>query len=398
MKTVDIITSEMHMIHGANRVTEKLIYGQEWFKENGFFLRYVISQDGIIDCAKYDKSMLGSHLDSSSFQQKRRLIDAAKQLPVYKSYPVQKIILNKLIQSNEKAVAFYESIATKPDLIIYQDPFTAYIALKDGRISCPSILISHAADDPLEHLLMNRPAIKGTREEKHIRELYEYVFRHVSKVVTICRSSQMYMLETYGLDCPCIINGIEDVNQMTVEKLSAQDGKIHIIILASVQHRKGQDIAIKALSELSIAEQQQIILHVVGGGQGTADIIELAQRLNLSQSIILHGPVCDVQNVLASMDIFLLPSRADTVPIAIIEAMRTGLPIFATNVGEIPQMLSGCGELIQPTIQSVLQTYRSILGGQYNLTEMGVNARKKFLEEYNLPSMINKYCDVLKSI
>ena len=50
MKIIDIITSDMHQLHGANKVTEKLIMGQKYFKENGFYLRYVFSQDGIIEC------------------------------------------------------------------------------------------------------------------------------------------------------------------------------------------------------------------------------------------------------------------------------------------------------------------------------------------------------------
>ena len=67
MKIVDIITSDMHQLHGANKVTEKLILGREYFKENGFLLRYVISQDGIINCADYSESQLGLQLETAGY-------------------------------------------------------------------------------------------------------------------------------------------------------------------------------------------------------------------------------------------------------------------------------------------------------------------------------------------
>lgn len=398
MTTIDILTSEMHLIHGANRVTEKLILGRDIFEKNGFNLRFVISQDGFIDCTKYEKSLLGSQMELPSYKGKRKIIESLKKLSIYNTYPIQKSIFNKSIERNTKVIELYNTVNPKPDIIIFQDPFTAYIALKDRNISIPSILISHAADDPLEQLLMNRPAIKGTREELFVREIYKYVFEHVSKVVTICYRSQTYMHETYGLECPCILNGIEDVTFSVSEKKSEKDGKLHIIILASVQQRKGQDLAIKALAELKPAIRDKIMLHIVGGGQGFSEMNELTQKLNLMDCVEMHGPVLEVADVLSSMDVFLLPSRADTVPIAIIEAMRSGLPIFATRVGEIPQMLDGCGQLIEPTVNSVLSTYTSLLNGEYDLLTMGLNARAKYLEQYNLSSMINKYCGVLKSI
>jgi glycosyltransferase involved in cell wall biosynthesis len=395
MKIVDILTSEMHQIHGANRVTEKLIKGKDEFAQRGYNLRYVFSQDGTIDCHTYEKSVLGSTMGSSSYKGKRKIIDALKSLSIYKTYPVQKRILNRLIAQNSTVLDPFRKASPQPDLIIYQDPFTAYIALTEGKMEIPSILISHAADDPLEQLLMNRPVIKGTEEEKHIRELLDFVFHHVDKVVTICKGSQDYMKSTYGLDCPCIINGIEDIENHLSRKKSAVDGKIHIVILASVQYRKGQNIAISALSKLPRSEQAKITLHLAGGGQGIQEIENLVKTLNVGSSVDVMGPVLEVDKLLPTMDAFLLPSRADTVPIAILEAMRAELPVFASNVGEIPQMLDGCGVLIEANVESVLKMFEGLLNGRYDLQQMGMNARKKYLKEYNLPSMISKYCDVL---
>lgn len=114
--------------------------------------------------------------------------------------------------------------------------------------------------------------------------------------------------------------------------------------------------------------------------------------------MILYGAILDVEKYLPLMDVFMLPSRADTVPVAIIEAMRAGLPIFASNVGEIPDMIGGCGKLIEPTLESVRYLYMDLLKENYNLQELGNKSREKFLKEFQLSAMIDKYSIVLNKI
>lgn len=395
MKQVDIITSEMHQIHGANRVTEKLIIGREIFKTNGFCLRFLISQDGVMNCNEYEKSSLGFLSDTA--KAKAGIVSYLKKLPFYKSYFIQKILLENLISENKKVVDYYSHIEEKPDLIIFQDPYTAYVFLSEFGNGIPSIFISHAASDPLEQLLMNRPEIAGTKEENRIRELFQYVFSSVSKVVTISGRSQDYMLENYSMMCPCIINGIEDIVP-NHNKWSDKDHKLHIVILASVQYRKGQDIAIEALARLPLKKRERIMLHIVGNGQGYFDIKELVEKYRLNACVIMHGAISEVNHILCSMDVFLLPSRADTVPIAIIEAMRSELPIFASNVGEIPKMLEGCGYGFEANVDSVYKIYCDLLNNEFDLKIMGINSRKKYLSDYNLTSMISKYSIVLKKL
>lgn len=399
MKYVDIITSEMHQIHGANRVTEKLISGKHVFESRGFHLRNLLSQDGILDCQSYTESVLGSKEEERNYQKARSTIEQLKRLPFYKSYLIQKSIQNRAIQKNNKVLQLIDDLEDVADIVIFQDPFAAYKVLRKKKNEIKSsILISHAATDPLEQLLINRPALKETREEQYLRNLLKFVFLNVSAVVTICRSSQEYMKSTYGLNCPCIINGIEDVNARGIKKISEEDHKIHIAIVASVQFRKGQDLALQALSQLNEEKRDRFVLHLVGDGNGMDDIRKMIDDLKLQNNVVLHGLCRDVSKILYQMDIFMLPSRADTVPVAIIEALRAGLPTFATYVGEIPHMLDGCGEVFAPNTEEILKIYHGILDGRYDLAIMSQDSRKKYLREFNLDSMILKYCDVLDRI
>lgn len=398
MKIVDIITSDMHQLHGANKVTEKLVLGLDCFKAKGFLLRYVISQDGVINCANYSKSKLGIHLDTVNYRRKRILIEKLKRLPFYGTALIQKLILYKEIKSNSKVCKIIKNIEQKPDIIIYQDPFTAIYYLKRTNDTTKSIFISHADTDPFEQLFLGRPSLKGTKTEIKLRNSYKFLVEHVDSVVTICKSSQNYMRKIYGIESACIINGIEDIPSDDSRKYSSEDNKIHIAIVASVQYRKGQDLALDALAVLPVDYRKCVILHIFGGGNGLDRLRHQCNELDLNDSVRLYGPVLDVERHLPSMDVFLLPSRADTVPIAVIEAMRAGLPIFATKVGEVESMITGCGDLIEPTVESISELYQRLIRKEYDFYKLGCNSRKRFLEEFQLSSMINKYSDVIKNI
>ncbi len=396
MFTMDIITNDMHQLHGANKVTENLILGKDIFEMNGINLRYVISNDGIIDCSKYE-SKLGAHLDKRNYIAYRNNIEYLKKTSLYRSKIVHRTILERNYNANKKAAQYFASIPEKADLIFFQDPFTAIYFLKNNIYKGKSIFISHADTDPLEQLLINRPCIRGTIIEKRLRKNYEFLFRSVDKVVTICSSSQKYMKDIYGLDCPCIINGIEDYS-IKSRKFSEDDGKIHIAIVASVQYRKGQDIAVDAVGQLKDENKKSIMLHIIGDGSGMEMIKKKCDNLNINSYVVIHGAILNVRNILPKLDVFLLPSRADTVPISIIEAMRAGIPIFATGVGEIPNMIRGCGVIIDASVESVKCLFESLISNKYELDKLGENARYSFESQFRLDTMVKHYVSVIEKV
>ena len=398
MKTIDIITRDMHQLHGANRVTEKLIFGRELFLANGYDLRYVVSRDGILDCSQYTDSTLGVELGTNRYITKRRIIENLKKLPVYQTKTIQTRIVKREIDANNSVLSYIKILNNQADLVIFQDPMTAIYCLHNGFHPKASIFISHADRDPLEQLLLSRPALAGTSTEKWLRDELKKLYFSVNRVVTICKSSQKYMHDTFGLDCPCIHNGIEDADISRCEKLSSKDGRVHIAIVASLQYRKGQDIAIEALNLLDKEDQGKIRLHLFGDGKDRQFLQNLTNHLGLDESVIFHGAVLNVHDNLTQMDAFLLPSRADTVPISIIEAMRAGLPVFGTNVGEISNMIESCGELVETDTKNISTLYKRLMNQEVTLDIYAGNARLKYEQEYTLGAMIKQYLDVFNMI
>jgi glycosyltransferase involved in cell wall biosynthesis len=120
------------------------------------------------------------------------------------------------------------------------------------------------------------------------------------------------------------------------------DGVFRLVMVGSLaQLYKGVDVAINAV-DVCVKGGWNILLTVVGDGKYRAFLQQLATKLGLSQRIIFRGQLpqgSEVNAVLDQNDLFIMPSRTEGLPRAMIEAMARGLPCIASRVGGIPELL-----------------------------------------------------------
>ena len=182
---------------------------------------------------------------------------------------------------------------------------------------------------------------------------------HVCRYSAQCHSRYFYILPSkYKI----IYNGIPLPNSATKESVRARKSLFnkgfHIISVANLRAKKGFEYSLPALYEL-IKKYNDIYFHLVGGmllefsNDPTPQYIqEFIKNNNLSERIIVHGMVKDVQPLLISSDVFLCASEVELLPLSILEAMALGLPVIATDVGGVKEILCENGHqygiLIQP--------------------------------------------------
>jgi glycosyltransferase involved in cell wall biosynthesis len=126
--------------------------------------------------------------------------------------------------------------------------------------------------------------------------------------------------------------------------------RMDIVTVGSLeQPYKGIDVLIAATAK-SIAAGRNIRLTIVGEGRYRQSLENLAIQLGIGNSIRMTGQLASAQSVQAILDdsdLFVLASRTEGLPRAMIEAMARGLPCLGTNVGGIPELLEP-SELVAP--------------------------------------------------
>ena len=141
--------------------------------------------------------------------------------------------------------------------------------------------------------------------------------------------------------------------------------------VAELTKNKGLAYAIEAMK--SVPDTRYII---VGDGELRSELARLIKRFNLESHVSLVGQVKDVATLLNAFDIFLLPSVKEGLPYTLLEAGLAGLPVIATSVGGVPDIIEDreTGLLVAPTHPSeIAQKLKALLANPKLRETLGRN-------------------------
>ena len=122
-----------------------------------------------------------------------------------------------------------------------------------------------------------------------------------------------------------------------------------ILVLGRLAPVKGIDVLIDILADLAAHGVRPHVL-VAGDGPQRADLEKQTRRLGLAGTVRFLGWLDDVSSVLAAADLLVMPSRSEGYPHVLMEAQAAGLPVLATDVGEVKHLIDHgqTGFLIPP--------------------------------------------------
>jgi glycosyltransferase involved in cell wall biosynthesis len=133
-------------------------------------------------------------------------------------------------------------------------------------------------------------------------------------------------------------------------RVGVPEDAVLAICVAKLQRQKGHRYLVDALTSLA-PRRPELHLLVVGDGPLADEIARLAEASGLAGRIHLAGQRRDVPELLRASDLFVLPSLWEGLPMALLEAMASGLPVVATNVSGTREVIRGPqdgGVLVEP--------------------------------------------------
>lgn len=175
-------------------------------------------------------------------------------------------------------------------------------------------------------------------------------------------------------------------------------GKDTLVVgsLAELHKNKGLAYAIEGMALLRKITEKNAVLIVLGEGEERAMLEQLIRSLNLEEHVLLAGYRPNAAELLSAFDVFLLPSITEAFPYAILEAGKAGLPIIATAVGGIPEVIDDMesGVLIHSkNPQEIARAIKFLAEEPERRRDLGLTIAQRIARRFSLQQMID---DTLK--
>jgi glycosyltransferase involved in cell wall biosynthesis len=176
-------------------------------------------------------------------------------------------------------------------------------------------------------------------------------------------------------------------------EIGVGESDVLIGVVARLTPEKDHATLLEAFSRV-LTGRPPAKLIVVGDGELMGRLREHTARLGLESSVLFLGNRTDVPELLHVLDVFALSSKEEGLGITLLEAMASGVPIVATSVGGIPEIVEHgvTGVLVPPGDEAVLaDAIEWVLSHPETIEPMVAAARRRVEEKYSLERMISEY-------
>ena len=148
---------------------------------------------------------------------------------------------------------------------------------------------------------------------------------------------------------------------------------------------KNLSMMVRAFAALDPAVAGEAGMIITGEGPSRTELEDLVSDLGLEGRVVLPGRTDRPEELLPLLDVFILSSRSEGAPMALLEAMSCGLAIVATRVGAVPELLADCGITVDPGDAGAMTAAIERLANDYSLrAELGRRARVRALEYFDI--------------
>lgn len=166
--------------------------------------------------------------------------------------------------------------------------------------------------------------------------------------------------------------------------------------IAELHKNKGVDLLIQALSQIK-NKLPNVLIWIIGDGEEKNRIRDLIKTNKLKDRVFLLGKIDEAKKYLKAFDIFTLTSRTEAFPYAILEAGQASLPVIASTVGGIPEVISSfnLGILVRPgNIREIKLALTRLIDNPTERKLFGKNLAKKVNKEFTIKKMVKETMEV----
>lgn len=237
------------------------------------------------------------------------------------------------------------------------------------------------------------PNKESTKLDRYAQKIAFKIFKFVP--VAISDIMQGLIEQFYNIKkdkIPLIYNGV-DIEKYSVKDKKSEDSIIKIVHVGRFIHTKRHKLLIEAFSIL-LKEIQGCKLILAGDGVLKNEAQELVNRIGIQENVQFMGDYTEIPKLLSQCDIFVLCSDWEGLPLSVLEAMAAGLPIVATNVGGIPDIVKENGILVPPgDVQMLAEAMLTLINDNATREHMA-RVSTELVKQYDIKNSSKSYEDI----
>ena len=139
---------------------------------------------------------------------------------------------------------------------------------------------------------------------------------------------------------------------------------------------------------------------MLGDGPERSRLERTAQELGVSDRVFFAGWQTDLSTWLSALDVFVLTSNSEGLPLGALEAMAAGLPVVTTPVGDLPEVVAeGRSGFLVPVgnVEAMARAITRLVDDDSLRCRMGAQAREDVCKRYNQRSMVENYMELYRA-
>lgn len=248
-------------------------------------------------------------------------------------------------------------------------------------------LLSHRV--MLLHTIHNKPSKEFKDKYKKLIAFLYRLDRAVPVAISDIIARELVEIYPFLKNVECIYNPVETTRYLTERHLDEKKN-VCFCTVARFMKQKNHTLLLHSFAKAH-RKLPDISLMLVGGGELQSQLEQLSSELGISDAVKFVGEVSNVEDYLAKADVFVLSSDYEGLPLSVLEAMASGLPIISTEVGGVADIVTDNGILVKPGSCDELSTAMIELAeNSERRFELGVCSRRN-ATQYDSAHFIAKY-------
>ena len=234
----------------------------------------------------------------------------------------------------------------------------------------------------------------------------EVIGRGVDAFFAVSEADRRRMIELEGVDARRIqvlwnaIPAAQPTGQDVRAELGIPDSAPVVATVCQLRPEKGLELLVGAAQRLR-PEFPELRVLIAGDGAEKARLHEMIRAAQLEGTVLLLGTRTDVPEVLEAVDIAVCCSTFEGTPLSVMEYMRAGKPVVASDVGGLPELIEdGLHGLLFEVgnVHALAGALAELLRRPDRRAEMGDAGRRRQRQDFDLATAVRKVEDVYESL